>query len=372
MVTLIPMSTSASLPTARASGGHSDWVDHAKAIGVVLVVYGHVARGVFNAGVAFPPDLFRLSDSVLYTFHMPLFFFLSGLFFQPSLRRHGPAGMIGSKIGTLLWPYLVWSLLQGAIEVLLSSHTNHPITWHEVLALWDPRAQFWFLMALFIVFVGATLLQAVLPGQATGVLLVAGALAHVLAPASTHESLPAHLADNTVFFALGIVFAGPRGEAVGRVARLGSLPVIAAFTAAFALSQQVFHVRLGLHWTDNGVATLALGVTSILAVVALAVGVSRWGGGGGRPGDDGDLPDAHPGRRRHAHRAQAAARARVGAALPGRRHAGRRGGADHRQGDHRPARRAGTVRGAGAARAASRGAAGLGGVAWGILAGVLR
>lgn len=279
MVTLIPMSTSASLPTARASGGHSDWVDHAKAIGVVLVVYGHVARGVFNAGVAFPPDLFRLSDSVLYTFHMPLFFFLSGLFFQPSLRRHGPAGMIGSKIGTLLWPYLVWSLLQGAIEVLLSSHTNHPITWHEVLALWDPRAQFWFLMALFIVFVGATLLQAVLPGQATGVLLVAGALAHVLAPASTHESLPAHLADNTVFFALGIVFAGPRGEAVGRVARLGSLPVIAAFTAAFALSQQVFHVRLGLHWTDNGVATLALGVTSILAVVALAVGVSRWGGG---------------------------------------------------------------------------------------------
>jgi fucose 4-O-acetylase-like acetyltransferase len=278
MVTLAAMATSAPPSASRAPDRHADWVDHAKAIGVVLVVYGHIARGVFNAGIPFPPDLFRLTDSVLYTFHMPLFFFLSGLFFQSSLRRHGAGGMISSKIGTLLWPYLVWSLLQGAIEVLLSSHTNHPITWHEVLALWDPRAQFWFLMALFIVFVVATLLHAALPSLATGILLVGGALAHVLAPASTHESLQAHLADNTVFFALGIVFAWPRGEAIGRVGRLGSLPVILVFAAAFVLSQQVFHVRLGLRWTDTGVATLAVGVTSILAVVALAVGVSRWGG----------------------------------------------------------------------------------------------
>ncbi|OQK17044.1 hypothetical protein AU255_03865 [Methyloprofundus sedimenti] len=26
-----------------------DWVDYAKGIGIIIVVYGHVARGVFNA-----------------------------------------------------------------------------------------------------------------------------------------------------------------------------------------------------------------------------------------------------------------------------------------------------------------------------------
>ena len=57
------------------------WVDYAKAIGIILVVYGHVARGVFNAGLPMDEARFVLVDSIIYSFHMPLFFFLSGLFF---------------------------------------------------------------------------------------------------------------------------------------------------------------------------------------------------------------------------------------------------------------------------------------------------
>jgi fucose 4-O-acetylase-like acetyltransferase len=59
----------------------SAWVDYAKAIGVFLLVYGHVARGVFHAGIQIDEKLYRLTDSIIYSFHMPLFFFLSGLFF---------------------------------------------------------------------------------------------------------------------------------------------------------------------------------------------------------------------------------------------------------------------------------------------------
>ena len=58
------------------------WVDYAKAIGIILVVYGHVARGVFNAGLPMDEGEFVLVDSIIYSFHMPLFFFLSGLFFR--------------------------------------------------------------------------------------------------------------------------------------------------------------------------------------------------------------------------------------------------------------------------------------------------
>ena len=49
------------------------WVDYAKAIGIILVVYGHVARGVFNAGLPMDEARFVLVDSIIYSFHMPLF-----------------------------------------------------------------------------------------------------------------------------------------------------------------------------------------------------------------------------------------------------------------------------------------------------------
>ena len=53
-----------------------DWVDYAKGIGILLVVYAHTARGVFSAGIASDEDWYTLVDSVIYTFHMrtPAFF----------------------------------------------------------------------------------------------------------------------------------------------------------------------------------------------------------------------------------------------------------------------------------------------------------
>ena len=130
------------------------WVDYAKAIGIILVVYGHVARGVFNAGLPMDEAEFVLVDSIIYSFHMPLFFFLSGLFFFDSLQKRGRGGLIINKIDTIAYPFIVWSLLQGLFEVALSNYTNGQVTLVEVFSLlWMPRAQFWFLYALFLVFV---------------------------------------------------------------------------------------------------------------------------------------------------------------------------------------------------------------------------
>lgn len=64
-----------------------DWVDLSKAIGIILVVYGHVARGLDSAGMTFA--LFKSVDSIIYSFHMPLFFVLSGFFFLRVLEGVG-------------------------------------------------------------------------------------------------------------------------------------------------------------------------------------------------------------------------------------------------------------------------------------------
>jgi fucose 4-O-acetylase-like acetyltransferase len=39
------------------------WVDYAKGIGIILVVYGHVSRGLFNAGLEMSESTYLLVDS---------------------------------------------------------------------------------------------------------------------------------------------------------------------------------------------------------------------------------------------------------------------------------------------------------------------
>ena len=135
------------------------WIEYAKAIGIILVVYGHVARGVYTAGLPIDENLFQIVDRVIYSFHMPLFFFLSGLFLITSLKKWGRKNFVLIKASTVAYPYLVWSILQGSIEVYMNSYTNQGILFSDVLTLfYQPRAQFWFLYALFTIFVFSALL----------------------------------------------------------------------------------------------------------------------------------------------------------------------------------------------------------------------
>lgn len=52
-----------------------EWIDIAKAIGIVLVVYGHVILGMHDAGLWGGSLNYNLQHSFVYTTHMPLFFF---------------------------------------------------------------------------------------------------------------------------------------------------------------------------------------------------------------------------------------------------------------------------------------------------------
>lgn len=144
---------------AAMSGKRLHWIDVAKGMGIMLVVYGHVMRGLVSAGLAPDSPTFQVVDSVIYSFHMPLFFFLAGIFLDQALAKRGVGGVVLSKVDTILYPYLVWSLLQGFIEVLLARYTNGATEAGDVLALlWAPRAQFWFLYALFQIFIVSAVL----------------------------------------------------------------------------------------------------------------------------------------------------------------------------------------------------------------------
>ena len=137
------------------------WVDYTKAIGIMLVVYGHVSRGLYKAQIPMNESLFKLIDGIIYSFHMPLFFFLSGLFFYNSLRKRGFKGLIANKLDSIFYLYIIWSVLQGGLTLAFDQLANSPVTLDDVTSLfWEPRAQFWFLYSLFFVTIIAALIYA--------------------------------------------------------------------------------------------------------------------------------------------------------------------------------------------------------------------
>ncbi len=248
------------------------WVDYAKAIGIILVVYGHVARGVFNAGLNIDRKLYELADSIIYSFHMPLFFFLSGLFFLKSREKRDSLSLLRNKIDTILYPYLIWSLLQGAVEIVLSRYANGHTTMSEVLSLaWHPRAQFWFLYVLFFVFVLALLVFRRSSVSWCAGVFIGSLFLYFFGSQIPGGFLSAILSNYFVYFALGVLAAFLLASAGGLTRWL--IPSI----ALFILAQWFFQGELGLrHNSGVPAVDLLLGVVGIGFVVVISHWLARF------------------------------------------------------------------------------------------------
>lgn len=123
-----------------------DYNDLAKAIGMLTIVWGHIYYG-------------RSSSAFVYSFHIPLFFVLSGMVFDTN-RYSNFGDFMKKKLKSLLIPYVVFSFLTWLVWVVYAmiTHTN-------VNSYWMPLAQtvisqgsegylvhnvpLWFVMCLF-------------------------------------------------------------------------------------------------------------------------------------------------------------------------------------------------------------------------------
>lgn len=128
------------------------WVDTAKGLAIVLVVYGHALEGTY-ADMSFNSISYNLQHSLIYSFHMPLFFILSGYFVHSWLKREIKLA-VKQKATSLLIPYIIWSLLQGALMVITHSKSTLQLGWKTLFIIpIRPIDQFWFIYALFFGFI---------------------------------------------------------------------------------------------------------------------------------------------------------------------------------------------------------------------------
>ncbi len=78
------------------------------AIGIILVVAGHLGYNLFDIGELFP----------YYSFHVFIFLFVSGYFYKKESEEHVINYILG-KCATLLVPYFLWNLFYGVLTMIL-------------------------------------------------------------------------------------------------------------------------------------------------------------------------------------------------------------------------------------------------------------
>lgn len=128
-----------------------EWVNYAKGIAIILVVYRHILIGIERSGIDVQLWL-KNANEIVYSFRMPLFFVLSGIFVAKSIAKRQGNEFLKTKLSTIFYPYIVWGIIQISIQIILSKYTNANRDGMDfVYLLIHPRAidQLWYLYALF-------------------------------------------------------------------------------------------------------------------------------------------------------------------------------------------------------------------------------
>jgi fucose 4-O-acetylase-like acetyltransferase len=126
-------------------------IDAVRGMAICLVALGHTNQGIQHRGWWGASNVgFRL-DVIIYAFHMPAFFFVSGIFLCASVQKRGPVRFTLERIRTLIYPYLLWSLISaGSVRVLSQFVAQQPMTLKQFLMDLLIGGGIWFLPALFL------------------------------------------------------------------------------------------------------------------------------------------------------------------------------------------------------------------------------
>lgn len=252
-------------------------IDAVRGMAISLVALGHTNQGIEHRGWwgASLPIGERL-DVTIYSFHMPAFFFVSGIFLAASVAKRGPWRFTVERMRTLLYPYLVWSVLSEASVHVLSRFVNQrPMTlshWAYITAI---GSGIWFLPALFFcLMVGMALRK--LPGAAIVAIAV---LAFYLMPETGVTFVDMGI--QFMPFVAGGMWLGRGYEQIEETPRWAALVLAAVLLGALL-------VETHGAWTTFKNTVLLGGVigTAMLLMLARALGRSRaarvlaWAGEG--------------------------------------------------------------------------------------------
>jgi fucose 4-O-acetylase-like acetyltransferase len=241
------------------------WVDVCKGLGIICVVLGHSIDGT-------------ALQRFIYTFHMPLFFFLSGF-----LHRPQPDYGIYAKRKAihLLLPYVAFMLLLCPLAYISTFH--HPEKWGALTRtfLWGGGHMegrygvLWFFTCLYLT---QQIANYLLVRFRPAIVIMAGLVsltgAYLLTVLAPHFTLP--LNAHVVLGALPLLLAGYlyRRSTHQRVFELLAIPGLVLTVWLVRLHVSVSYDMKSGNYGVPGLS-LVLGLSCILAVIALSRIITR-------------------------------------------------------------------------------------------------
>lgn len=139
----------ASDETGRVGAVRFAWLDYARGISIFCVVFNHTMLGLLNRGMIESTVVLQVWRGIVYSFSMPTFFFITGIFLPRFLARPMRVFWI-DRLRTVVYPYVVWVVLFAFVHALapegnISSESDLADIW--LLVVRGPW-HYWFLYSL--------------------------------------------------------------------------------------------------------------------------------------------------------------------------------------------------------------------------------
>ncbi len=124
-----------------------EFIDLLKSFAIFCVLWGHAIQYLRNEYVFYLDPVFEF----IYSFHMPLFFIISGFFFSSSLKLNIKDFLL-KKGKRLLLPCFIWAILFAICRIFIAKIYGNNFEWAtEIKNILIPlNWKFWFLRELFI------------------------------------------------------------------------------------------------------------------------------------------------------------------------------------------------------------------------------
>jgi fucose 4-O-acetylase-like acetyltransferase len=249
-------------------------IDAVRGMAISLVALGHTNQGIMHRGWWDGSKVGLRLDITIYAFHMPAFFFVSGIFLYASAEKRGPGRFTVERVRTLLYPYVLWTLISaGSVELLTRFTVQRPVNWNHFLSGLLRGYGIWFLPTLFACQVFGMALRK-LPGAA---ILAIAVLTYYFVPLTSVNWL--NMAVEFVPFVAAGMWVGRGYERMERIPRgVALLVAIALFGVLFAAMYQPWTTYKNIVLLGGAIGTLMLMMLARSFGRSKAARVFAWAG----------------------------------------------------------------------------------------------
>ena len=248
------------------------WVDDVKVIACILVVLGHFFQSMTKANILPENDLYGWFNTTIYYFHVPLFFICSGYLYQ----KYSKVNSVGSwcknvakKALALGVPYATFTTATWVLKKVFSSSVNDQIGGLGNTLLLHPTAPYWYLYALFFIFLVTPTFSSV-KSAAVGLIVALAAKVLILTGGGYSVYAVSTVLSNEIWFVIGMSICSFNVQLKGRKIQgtiFGLLFVI--------LSIVVYTAKI-----SGSAISFAIGLLACVAVIMMVAGFEEKFGRG--------------------------------------------------------------------------------------------